>query len=314
MSNTVDALTGAMADTYLMRLSEGVTATANPWKDSFMPGKDLQPVSDLLNKGISDAGGLLQGTAMLALLTALMSSIMKGMQGNDRQTTFGDALAALLASLGMSNPSATSGPSQQAMDPAQAFKVLDRNFDKLSGGKESFTDADLQRAAADGSNPELQRAASAILANKSALSGLDTADFDNSNKAPGATQGKDQVYSRGDLVAAMDKSSLSQGDAAAVRTLKDNSALLFDGGKKGLTKDDLQKMAAPDWQPPSGMNVTEAARVQESARFILSKPELMDQLDSAYRKTGTRETGPQLDGNIDLKDVDAMMKSHQVSA
>jgi len=174
-----------------------------------------------------------------------------------------------------------------AMDENRATKVLNNNFEKLSGGHKCFSTDDLKRAAADGSDPELQRAAKFALDNPTYMRGLDTADHG---------LWADGLFSKRDLNVSMQTGKLSQGDQAVLDTVgRYFNELYNQSGRGSLNKGDFAEMARggnmPNGQPTP-------PEMQAAAQALLSKPALFDRLDAAEKG------GRRLDGKISKGDFE----------
>ena len=198
------------------------------------------------------------------------------------------------ASIGTDRSIATGGcQSQQPMSTERAAQVLNQNFDKLSGGAETFNRDDLQRVANDpNSSPELRRAARFVLDNPQVMSALDTAD----KRCNAAADGR---ISLGDLTAAggaVQPQSAMTADRAA-EVLNKN----FDnvsGGKETVDRNDLRRVLNDPNSSPE---------LKQAASFLLNNP-------AAYRKIETADAWAQggtsiPDGRISKGDTVAAMSS-----
>lgn len=310
MSMTIDQLTQSIADIGLMRRAEDqASQLSSQLLSPYAPGQGLTPMADLLKQLVNalDAGA--QQFGPQALLAALLLAALRTGNGADSLGTQDSPLSRLLNWLLGGGASGSKAPSASPMTAGEAVQTLDSKFDKLSGGKEQFNLDDLRRAASDSSDPQLQRAAQFVLDHPNLLKGLDNAD---ARASADSGQAADNVFSRGDIMAANARQPLGDADMAAVRTMADNKDLFFANGN--LSKDQLKAIAADNWTPPSGMDPVDAARVHEAARLVMSKPALMDALDGAHLKLDKQMTGSQLDGLISKQDVDALMNHQQKSA
>lgn len=309
MSMTIDQLTQSIADIGMMRRAEDpASQLSSQLLSPYGTGQGLTPMADLVKQLLNalDAGA--QQFGPQALLAALLLAALRSGNGLDSSSMQDSPLSRLLNWLMGGGARGASAAPASPMTSGEAMQTLDSKFDKLSGGKDNFDMADLQRAANDSSDPQLQRAAQFVLDHPNLRDGLDTADARASGDTSQATDG---IFSSGDIMAANTRQPLSDADMAAVRTMADNKDLFFANGN--LSKDQLKSIAADNWTPPSGMDPMEAARVHEAARLIMSKPSLMDALDGAHLKLDEQMTGAQLDGLISKQDVDALMKQQKSS-
>lgn len=178
---------------------------------------------------------------------------------------------------------------QQPMNTERAAQVLNQNFDRLSGGAETFNRSDLQRVANDPSSPsELRQAARFVLNNPQAMSALDTADKRCSAGADGRISKGDLTAIGGPLVPMQPMTT-----ERASQVLSQN----FDkisGGSENITRDDLSRVANDPSQP---------TELRRAAQFLLDNPGSVIKLDNAdARFRGKSEA---TDGRISKGDLAA---------
>lgn len=180
--------------------------------------------------------------------------------------------------------------SAQPMSTERASQVLNQNFDKLSGGAETFGRGDLVRVANDpNSSSELRQAARSVLNDPQAMSRLDAAD----SRSRGGNELADGRISKGDLTAV-------GGPVATVQPMTTERAAQvlnqnFDsvsGGKETITRDDLSRVANDPSKSPE---------LRQAAQFLLDNPGSVIKLDNAdARFRGKNEA---TDGRISKGDV-----------
>lgn len=179
---------------------------------------------------------------------------------------------------------------QPAMSTERASQVLNQNFDKLSGGAETFGRNDLLRVANDpNSSPELRQAARAVLNDPQAISKLDAAD----SRSRGGNEAADGRISKGDLTAVGGSVTplLPMTTERAAQVLNLNFDQVSDG-KEAVTRDDLNRVAN---------DPTKSPEVRQAARFLLDNPGSVLKLDNAdSRFRGKNEA---TDGRISRGDL-----------
>ncbi|MEK8029349.1 hypothetical protein AACH06_00835 [Ideonella sp. DXS29W] len=310
-----------------MQLNQGSTVTqGSPMTAQFAPGNGQAILQNFIAQTLLSALQMAQPQAMqgagqmLSMVGRLLNELGKAMQGQSgyQQPVCGQNPQAsqamqMLQQLfgGNSTPAPqwppygngggvqqpqtylpVNGGSYQGnpsgpMDESRATKVLSNHFSQLSGGDKTFNKKDLEKAAADPSKPELQRAAQFALDNPMFMRGLDTA---------GKGDRPDGKISARDLRSSMQTGKLAQGDQAVLDTISRYAEPLYNqSGRKTLNRGDFERMAnggnMPNGQPtPPDM--------QEAARAMLSKPALFERLDSA------KSNGRSADGGISKRDVE----------
>lgn len=182
--------------------------------------------------------------------------------------------------------------SAQPMSTERAANVLNQNFDKVSGGAETFDRGDLRRVANDpNSSPELRQAARTVLNDPQAMNRLDTGD----SRSRGGNEMADGRISKGDLTAVGGAVAPPQPMTTerASQVLNQNFNQV-SGGAETFTRDDLSRVANDSSKSPE---------LRQAAQFVLDNPGSMSKLDNAdARFRGKNEA---TDGRISKGDVNA---------
>jgi hypothetical protein len=196
------------------------------------------------------------------------------------------------------------GPSAAApMSPSRVLSVLDRNFDNIKGPDGNVGRRELAKAADNPSSPpELKAAANYMLGNPKALASLDRADATVRQKFGEQADGR---FSKGDLTATLQKTSITPADKKAIETLVQNKSSLLSGDKL-LSRAELGQVATTG-QLPNGK--TASAELRVAAQHLLSKPELFDRLDDANLVKNHSGQGPRGDGKISLTDMQTTLQA-----
>jgi hypothetical protein len=193
-------------------------------------------------------------------------------------------------------------PAQQPMTAERAVELLNRNFDNLSGGKETVDRSDLRRAVNDpNSSPELKQAASFLLNNPQAYRQLETADQRATGPVPLADALGDGRISKGDTLASMALSgSPSPQESKAMAALLANKDIVLAGDS--LSSREELAMIALTGKLPNGQPAP--ADLLEAARFLTENPEKFNKLENAFfYRNPTNTNIPKGDGKIGLEDL-----------
>lgn len=256
------------------------------------------------------------------LLTALTPMLLQAVQQaplspNAAASGLGGGLQSMAAVMGSINQLLTQvlqqaarhamgpqGPSAAGpMNPSRVVGVLDRHFDNIKGPDGNVGRRELAKAADNPSSPpELKAAANYMLSNPKALASLDRADATVRQKSGEQADGR---FSKGDLTATLQKTSIMPADKKAIETLVSNKSSLLSGDKL-LSRAELSQVATTG-QLPNGKAAPAELRV--AAQHILSKPELFDRLDDANLVKNNNGQGPRGDGKISLTDMQTTLQA-----
>jgi len=198
----------------------------------------------------------------------------------------------------------TAPPIMTPMNMDRAAQILNRNFDNVSGGKETVGRDELTRALTDPtSSPEMKRAARFLLDNPDAFRKLETADQRAAGGGGCSMRAADGLISKGDTVACMAKSDTpaSQRERIAIAELLANKDLFMSGGDKAISKDELAYISATG-KLPNGQPAPESLR--SAARFFTQNPEAFAKLeDTSFYRNPDNKNIPKGDGKVGLQDM-----------